>query len=192
MICITQNSFCERRDCYLEKSRDQSLNRITAFPIAAATALNDLGTPSWMSGTNPASARWLEGLSARLEGANNMVFSQLVAGKPVPGITNSPDGIDRGIVRFEQGLVQGELNALQSSNPELYNQVVIDANRGLEVANFTNISPSVAAASTRLGRTPDFANRADREAIGYEAVRQANAFSCLQNRSCQAGALTRR
>ena len=189
MFCINKkNTFCLRKERYQKLARDPQLRKITVFPAAAATTLDTLDTPRSWTGYSKSSVQWLEGLSANLEVENNKVFSALKAGRDVPGITDSPDGIDRGMVRFEQGLVQDALNSLQASDPGLYDQVVSETNSVFE--NYGWGSNAIQAAERKLGHSPNFANQSDREQIGYETVRTESAFSCVRGDACDARSYT--
>jgi uncharacterized protein RhaS with RHS repeats len=184
MLCIKKNTFCSRKERYQKLARDPKLSKITVFPAAAATTLDTLDTPRSLTGYSKSSIQWLEGFSADLEVENNKVFSALKAGKTVPGITDSPDGIDRGMVRFEQGLLQNALNSLQASDPDLYDQVVSETNSIFE--NYGWGSNAIQAAEGKLGRSLNFANQSDREQIGYQTVRIETAFSCARGAACDA------
>ena len=186
-MCMIENTFCRRKERYQELSRDPVLKEITVFPAAAATTLDVLDTPRTITGYSKSTVSWLEKVSARLESENRGIFGDLKAGKTVEGITNATDGVDRGMVRFEQGLVQQELDSLKASNPALYSQVVGESNRVFRSFGFA--SGPITAASRALGHTPDFAQRADRERIGYETVRTEAAWSCAKDDACNAGSL---
>tara|TARA_R110002096_G_scaffold406048_1_gene604211 strand:- start:430 stop:861 length:432 start_codon:yes stop_codon:yes gene_type:complete len=141
-----------------------------------------------MTGYSADTAQFLEGASAGLERENMLVFNRLIAGEAVPGITDSHDGVDRGLVRFEQSFIQGQLNALRAEDPEGYSNVIAEVNESF--ASFAWGSNPLLAAERNLGHLPDFANQADRQQIGYEVVRIEAAYSCAMGRACNPESLS--
>lgn len=147
-----------------------------------------LDTPNIMTGYSSDTAQFLERTSGRLERENLAVFEQLIAGEDVPGITDSHDGIDRGMVRFEQSFIQGELDTLRTEHPDVYSQVIEEINESF--SSYAWGSNPILMTERKLGRLPNFENQADREQIGYEVVRVEAAFSCALGRACIAESLS--
>jgi hypothetical protein len=187
LSCIGDNPICAWKKRYQKAGEDADLNARTTFPKAAATVLDFLDSPRFMTGFSKETAGWYEGVSSRLEKANFGVFADLKARKPIPGITDAEDGIDRGMVRFEQAQVQRELDALRRTDPAMYAQVIEQSN---EAFGWKDANPAMGMARRKQGDRPlDFAREADRRRIGYETVRNEAAWSCVQGRACDARTL---
>lgn len=191
LSCIGDNAICDRKKRYQEAAKDPQLSARTTFPKAAATVLDYLDSPRFMTGFSKDTADWYDGVSSRLEPANHAVFADLRAGKAIPGITDAPDGVDRAMVRFEQGRVQRELDALKRADPGLYAQVVKQSNETFK--SWWDANPAIGMTRRKLGgRVPDFAREADQRQIGYETVRNEAARSCIQGGVCDARTLNGR
>jgi hypothetical protein len=156
--------------------------------VAAATVLDFLDSTKILTNITNNTSSWLEGVSSKMGKANFAFFTDLKAGKPILGNTDAKDGVDRAMVRFKQSLVQGELNDLKASNPQLYTQLVRESNYAFKA--WGDASPPITATKSKLGgRIPDFANEADRRQIGYETIRQEAGWSCVQGGACNAQTL---
>ncbi|CAM3622180.1 RHS repeat domain-containing protein [Litorimonas haliclonae] len=174
-------SFCERKKRYLyDWMFNPAFCQTTGFAHAAYKALDLLDTPGIISDYSSQSLLILEQISAALEVENNIRFTQLISGATIPGITDSPDGIGRGFVRYEQAMVQVELNNLQASDPIAYNNLISESN---DVLNgiLASPQPHLVQASAELGPNVDldFADQSHRELIGYESL------ELYQNRTCR-------
>ena len=187
LSCIGDNAICDRKKRYQEAAEDPQLSARTTFPKAAATVLDYVDTPRVVTGFSKETADWYEGLSSRLEKANFDIFADLKARKAIPGITDAEDGIDRGMVRFEQAQVQKELDALKRSNPKLYMQVIRESDGTFE--RWKDANAAIGVSRRKLGHMPDFANEAERRRIGYETVRNEAAWSCARGGVCDARTL---
>lgn len=71
----------------------------------------------------------LEEISSNLETRNNLAFTSLLAGQAIPGVTDASDGIDRGMVRFEQELVQWHLNNYAARDATGYSALISESNQ---------------------------------------------------------------
>lgn len=185
-------TFCHRKNRYRELAQDPALRQFTVFASAAAKTLDALDTPIVFTGFTVEANEFLERVSARLERENVAIFDRIIQGQTVPTITDQSDGIDRAFVRFEQRIVQEELDTLRFSNLNVYTEVVNRSNNNLNgfIPQYLTNNPHILAAQNRLGRSLDFARQSDRIQIGYELVRDEAAFSCSRGWACIGPTLT--
>lgn len=178
--CIINSglSFCLRKQRYKVWADNIELCRVTIFARAAVAALESLSTPRFLTGYTSSGYDFLERVSASLEQANMVAFNALLSGLAVPGVTTAPDGIDRGMVRFEQSIVQQALDGFRVTNVVEYNSLISQSNVLLNSVFGQNIYSHLEVAKDRLGRDIDFANQSDREEIGYALVERLASEGC--------------
>lgn len=121
---------------------------------------------------------FLAELGARLEVANLRRARQIRAGRLYRD--GSADANTADFVRFEQALVQAELEKLLRRDAHAYDELVACANAQISraatgIARWLNrrFARAVHATRAQLGREVDFGRRADRELLGNAIVRES-------------------
>jgi RHS repeat-associated protein len=175
------SGFCDRAAEYRRFDANPAINSRTRFFGAAAIVSNSLGdVGAWRVivrplGVSSQTGSILEGIGRTLQ-AFNEGESHLVA----TGALGSGPALDSQLVHNEQGVVQGVLNGLQTSDLAGYNKAIGEINgslNGLATRALEEIAPSdrayagiLAGVRKDLGRDINFANQSDREAIGNAQV----------------------
>lgn len=156
-------------------------------------ALGDIDrseTAQWWTGgssivANEEERKFFEDVGQKLFKENMKVVEKIKNGEAIFGLRENatPKEIDQAWVRFEQGIVQDELDRLKNQNPSFYRDVVDLANASMRelrtgtIAGMTN--PSQAEAldyvdKSRRGKVGyqswDFSNIMDRVAMGDAAT----------------------
>jgi RHS repeat-associated protein len=178
----TGSGFCTRATEYGMIDGNASVRSQTRFFAAASavsSALADVNAPGsgFIGGISGQTASFLEGVGQKLQ-AFNEGEAHLIASGNLGG-----PNLDQQLVHNEQTVVQGQLDGLQQSNPDAYNQTVSQINGALNpgsntLAGFasTRFSTDAAYAGVLdgvrkdLGRNIDFSKQGDREAIGNALV----------------------
>ena len=194
----TGSGFCTRATEYGKIDANpaiQSQTRFFAAANAVSQALADVNAPgsSLIGGISGNTASFLEGVGQNLEKLNQTEASAIQNGS-----LRGPN-LDQQLVHNEQSTVQGQLDALQQSNPGAYNTTISQINGALNpgpVGQFasTRFSTDAAYAGVLdgvrkdLGRNIDFSKQSDREAIGNALINHIRQTGgCDVNGSKQAG-----
>jgi hypothetical protein len=158
----------ERR--YRRIAADPLISARTHFFSAAAVVTKALATRE--------QPPFLARLGAKLEVANVRRAREIRAGKLYE--RGSPQANTADFVRFEQALVEAELERLRAQDPHAYQHVVTCANaqiaraaHGLVRWMNREFARAVIATRRQLGRDVDFARRDDRELLGNAIAREA-------------------
>lgn len=178
-VCVALNAssgFCQRAASYTRYDHNPAINAQTRFFAAAAevsTALGDVDLPGSSLFLSKNSANFLEQIGETLESVNSRSVQQILSGQ----LTGSD--LDEQMVHIEQSAVQGQLNALYQKDPESYQATISEINKMFNstvVGVGTFISDNdywtvIEEVKKSLHRDIDFANQADREAIGNAMVK---------------------
>jgi len=158
--------FERRATRYAQLDRDPRIHVRTRFFEAASTVTRVIG------GGDP--THFMARLSAALEIANTTRAMHIGDGRLYAGGCWRSNTVD--FVRFEQGLVQKELEALQAEDPFQYAAEVDAADWGFarmsvwcsrfRSAAHRRLHFALRSARETLGRAPQFARQGDRESIG--------------------------
>jgi hypothetical protein len=158
----------ERR--YRRIAADPSISTRTHFFGAAAIVTKALATRD--------QPPFLANLGAKLEVANVRRAREIRAGKLYRNGTAQANTVD--FIRFEQALVQAELERLQARDAHAYGKVIACANAQISratkgIARWLNrrFARAVIATRAQLGRDVDFARREDRELLGNAIARES-------------------
>jgi hypothetical protein len=172
MRSSSQDSTLARARRYRRISADPVIAARTGFFAAAAVVTRALATRD----QPPFFAR----LGAQLEVINVRRARQIRAGELYRHgsvVANTAD-----FVRFEQSVVQAELERLRECDPQAYEDVVTcasaqiaRASRGLARWFNRDFARAVVVTRRQLGRDVDFARRGDRELLGNAIAREAGA-----------------
>jgi len=156
---------------YRRIAADPAIATRTHFFAAAAIVTRALATRDQLP--------FLARMGARLEVANVRRAREIRAGKLYRRgsvLANTAD-----FIRFEQALVQTELEQLLARDPGAYQEVVTHASEQISrattgLARWLNRRFARAVIETRrqLGREVDFARRDDRELLGNSIAREAS------------------
>ena len=197
----TGSGFCTRATEYGKIDANPTVQSQTRF-FAAANAVSQglADMAAWspgvrMMGVSAQTSNFLEGVGEKLQKINESEASAIQNG------TLSGPNLDQQLVRTEQLAVQAQLDALQQSNPDAYNQTISEINRALNPIpgsfdqRVSSAFPTDAAfqgvlngVRKDLGRNIDFSKQGDREVIGnalIDYVRQTG--GCDVNGSKQSG-----
>lgn len=117
---------------------------------------------------SPAAPVGYVGVSQRLEVANRNMAVKIKAGE---FDRMSRSELNEAMVRYEQDLVQPEIDNYTRSHGPRAQADMININKVLDRYDWRN--PGVSAASDRLRRPMDFRRKEDRVLIGLESVRAA-------------------
>jgi RHS repeat-associated protein len=186
---------CQRSLYYQTIASDPSISGKTSFFWAASAVVNALASTNLTgAGISNETLVFLDKSGAELQARNVQRASQ-IAGGSVYGAGGSIASNDRNFVRFEQNIVQGQLNTLKSADPQKYNRVVSEVNGQLNgtwkesAASFAgqsdrNVRSALNTVRTNLGRDIDFGNYNDRVAIGdaLTALARKNGNLCTGSR----------
>jgi hypothetical protein len=160
-------------------ARARRYRRIAADPVIAARthffSAAAIVTKALATRDQPA---FLAKLGAKLEVANVRRAREIRAGKLYRRgsvLANTAD-----FIRFEQALVEAELERLRAGDSQAFDSVVQCANGQIDratrgIARWLNRRFAKAALDTRreLGRDIDFARRDDRERLGNAIARES-------------------
>jgi len=176
------SGFCTRATEYGKFDAISGIQSQTRF-FAAANAVSQglADVAAWspavrFQGISAQTTNFLEGVGENLQKLNETEASAIQNG------TLSGPGLDQQLVHNEQTAVQGQLDALQQSNPGAYNQTISEINGALNPTSYldrkiTSAAPTDAAfqgvlngVRKDLGRNIDFSKQSDREAIGNALI----------------------
>lgn len=168
------SAFCQRSLRFARLGANPKISSRTSFFSAASVVTNALASKDiGISGVSAQTSGFLNRTSTALETANINKASGILAGTEFSG--GSIAANDAAFVRFEQGMVQDQLNALQSSDAGAFKSIVGEINGLLNASGAKSIAAGLADPNFQgvlngvresLGRDIDFANRSDRIAIG--------------------------
>lgn len=177
-ICIGQDSdYCDRSDQYAqydEMFRSDPANTTyfgAVSDMTANLANMDLPLGHEVAGLTPQVDTALNDLSQGILDFNKGQVGRIESGQ----ITETGPTLDARLVADEQRFIQGRLNQMQSSNPDLYNGVIstmnFNANRtdlagAVNAMTAPNIARAANLARAELGRPINFANERDRNVMG--------------------------
>jgi hypothetical protein len=166
------NDFCSRSLRYVNTAMDKRISSRTNFFVAAAAVTNALGG-------SPQSS-FMKDLSASLETANMQRANQIRDGHLYS--TGSVAQNTKDFVTFEQNNVQKALDAIKQHNPDQYQKELSEQNASLNgnltslAGRFTDpaVTRAIALTQQALGRSIDFGNQSDREALGNAIAGQVS------------------
>lgn len=164
------SELCQRSLYYDRMAQDPALNAKTSF-FAAASAVTNALAGAFINGSRPFvsdTTRAFIVQSSRELAANNLASaSRIASGQMMTGSNRALN--DASFVRSEQSMVQRQLDGLKASSPESYKTVVGETNsllNGSMAGMDRNFARALENTKEKLGRDIDFANKADRVAIG--------------------------
>lgn len=181
--CVALNSgspYCKRASRY--RGYDRALSSQTRFFSAAAATVEFLANMDYPIGgrmfTSATTRSLLNNISSKLERPNGVMALRVANGE----LTGR--GLDARLVRYEQSLVQAELNSFAKNNPAGYKEAVAEINGLLNAGGAARAAGSLFPSDRRymrvldgvrekLGRDIDFSKQSDREAIGNALIKEA-------------------
>jgi len=163
----------------ISRARAQRYRRVAADPfIAARTHFFSAAAIVTQALATRDQPEFLARLGAKLEVANMRRAREIRAGKLYQEGTVLANTAD--FVRFEQGLVETELERLRERDAQRHSDVVTCANEQIAraaqgLARWLNreFARAVVATRRQLGRDVDFARREDRELLGNTIARES-------------------
>ena len=157
----SDSEMCDRSLRYESMDEESALRGFTRFFGAASVVTNVLGT---IRGVGP-NAKFMTQLSRKLETANSQ-RAELIRNGQLPSL-GAVSLNDAAFVRYEQSIVQAELDTMKIDAPLGYRTLVSYSNAAL---NGRIVDPNFRrardAAVKHIGGPIDFANQEHREVLG--------------------------
>ncbi|GAB4520091.1 MAG: hypothetical protein Tsb0010_04390 [Parvularculaceae bacterium] len=166
-------AFCQRSLRFAALANDPAISSRTSFFAAASMTTNVLASKDFfISGVSSQTSAFLDSLSGSLEVANLGVADAIRSGHAFSGGSRAQN--DAAFVRFEQGLVQAELDSLDSDTRasvvgeinSLLNGDTAASRLGNALGADRNFQSVLSQVREQVGGDIDFGNIDHRIAIG--------------------------